>query len=235
MTWTTQPYCTLADVKLALDPALPTNSTEDAFLTGLIPIAQADIDDELGFSFQQDGTVASPATRLYDGTGNPWLWIDETLSITQVLEVNRVTFLSGGNVWQTGTTTTIDITVDVQLRPNNYVSLGIPANKMVRISDSPFEGGKQNYQVTGIFGKPILPNQTYPGVPNDISRACMLLVIHYYKERDTNYADVLSGTGPGMGIGGGGAGKMRYIKQWPVDVQHIIAKYTHRRFITRVY
>ncbi len=234
MTWTTQAYCTLADVKLALDPQL--GNTDDTFLTGLITTAQSDLDSEIGYMFQQDGTSGSPATRLYDGDGTYSLWTEDIVSVATVIETATVTYLAGNGVWVAGTTTTVDITADIILKPNNYAALNQPANKMVRNSGSPFLQGVQNYKVTGVFGQPYIAGQTYPGVPNDLSRACVSLVIHYYKMRDTNYADILSGTGPGMGAGPGGADvRMRYVKGWPVDVRHVVNKYSHTRFLTRTY
>lgn len=239
MVWTTQSYCTLADVKLALDPNL--GSTDDGFITSLITEAQADLDSEIGYSFQQDGTSSVPATRLYDG--NPYeysprnesLWIDDLISLYggggctptpcgAVFEVVTTTYLSPSGIWVPGTTTTYDITADIILKPNNFASYNIPANRMVRFSGLGFNPGTQNYKVLGIFGRPILPGQTYPGVPNDIMRACIRLAVHYYKMRDTNYADMLQEQG---GI------RERYTKAWPDDVKRIVAKYQHHRFVTR--
>src|SRR5258708_5905865 len=230
MSWTNQAYCTLADVKLALDPQL--GSTDDTFITGLIPIAQMDLDSEIGYMHQQDGTVSVPANRLYDGTGLYELWTEDIISIAAtsgVIETARVSYLAAGGIWVAGTTTTTDITADIILKPNNYVALGMPAHKMTRLSGSPFLQGTQNYSVNGIFGQPIIAGQTYPGVPNDLMRACIMLVIHYYKMRDTNYADFLSGSGPGMGLGGGTGSsvRMKYIKSWPADVQRVVQKYSH--------
>lgn len=233
MTWTTQAYCTLADVKLALDPNL--GSTDDTFIAELIVQAQADLDSEIGYSFQQDGTSNTPATRIYDGAGLDSLWIDDLISLYggggctptpcgAVFETTRVTYLSTNGVWVPGTTTTYDITADIILQPNNYASYNIPARKMVRNSGLDFAAGKQNYKVMGIFGEPIITGQTYPGVPNDLSRACIRLVVHYYKMRDTNYADMMQEQG---GI------RERYTKDWPDDVKRIVAKYSHTRFLTR--
>ena len=221
MTWTTQAYCTLADVKLALDPDMSTN--DDTFISGLIEDAQADIDAELGYSFQQDGTTGSPATRLYDGTGDYGLVIDDLVSLTQVIETYKNTYETSGGIWAVASITNTDITSDIIVKPNNYTNLGIPANKLVRNSGNPFYAGYQNYQVIGVFGSPYNANQTYPGVPNDISRACIRLTIHYYKMRDTNYADTMSERG---GV------RQSYVKAWPADVMRIIRKYQRHLFLT---
>lgn len=218
MTWTTTPYCTLADVKTALDPSMST--ADDAFISSLILQAQADIDREVGYSFQQDGTTQSPATRLYDGEGQPTLFIDDIISLSQVLDIYTPTTLSSQGVWVVGTTVTTDITADVILKPNNTV----PAYLLQRRSGLPFDEGTQNYQVSGVFGEPILPGQVYPGVPNDIMRAAIRLCVHYYKMRDTNYADLTQEQG---GI------RERYTKTMPTDVVEILSRYKRRFFIGR--
>jgi hypothetical protein len=218
MTWTTTPYCTLADVKLALDPNM--SNVDDAFITTLIAQAQADIDREIGYAFQQDGTTQAPANRYYDGEGQQNLFIDDLISMTQVLEIYTPISVSSQGVWVAGTPVTSDITGDVLLKPNNTV----PAYLLTRRSGSPFEEGTQNYQVFGVFGEPILPGQVYPGVPNDIMRACIRLCTHYYKMRDTNYADMVQEQG---GV------RERYNKTMPADVVEIIERYKRRFFIGR--
>lgn len=225
MAWTVQPYTTRSDVKVLLDPTMST--TDDAFIDELITQAQGDLDSEIGYSFQQDGTVSVPATRLYDGSGDFSMQIDDLLSLAtsaSVIETSVVTYLLNGVVWTAGTPTTVDISADIILKPNNYVALGQPANKMTRNSGLIFAEGNQNYKVSGIFGQPIIAGQNYPGVPNDISRACARLTVHYYKMRDTAYADMVQAQG---GV------REKYTKDWPADVKRIAAKYAHTRFVTR--
>lgn len=227
MSFTTQPYCTLADVKAALDPAL--TAVDDAWINQLITEAQADLDGEIGYSFQQDGTSGSPATRLYDGSGKFSLWIDDLIApfsatAGTVFETTQNTFQTAGGVWVVGQITTTDITADIIFKPNNYSAYGMPAHKMVRNSKLPFYEGYQNYKVLGIFGEPILPGQTYPGVPNDLMRACIRLVVHYYKMRDTNYADEMQERG---GI------REKYKKDWPDDVMRTVKRYAHTKFYAR--
>ena len=233
MTWTTTPYCTLTDVKTALDPNL--TGVDDTFLNSLIQQAQAYLDQEVGYPFQQDGTASSPATRIYDGDGGLELAIDDLVSLYggggcsptpcgAVIETYTVTYLQNGVNWVLGSTTTRDITADIVPRPNNYQALGVPARKLTRNSGWHFAEGVQNYQVKGIFGQPTLASQVYPGVPNDIMRAAIRLSVHFYKMRDTNYADMVQEQG---GI------RERYVKNVPVDVVEIIENYKHRRFLTR--
>lgn len=239
MAWTTQAYCTLADVKLALDPSLTT--VDDTFIGSLILQVQADLDREIGYMFQQDGTSGTPATRLYDGGAgmedSDILEIDDLISLFTgaictppatvcgaVFETTFTTFLSSQGIWVPGTVITTDITADIILRPNNYLAKNLPARQMIRNSGLQFSSGTQNYKVLGIFGRPQLPGQVYPGVPNDIMRAAIRLTTHYYKMRDTNYSDMLQEQG---GI------RERYTKEWPKDVLEIVAKYRHHRFVTR--
>lgn len=227
MAWTTQPYATLADVKMALDPTLGT--TEDGFLSQLLSQAQADLDREIGYSFQQDGTANSPSTRYYDGRGLQFLEIDDlvapySLVSGAVFETVKITNLSTNGTWISGSSTTTDITADIIYQPNNYSSLGLPAHKLVRNSGLGFAAGTANYKVLGIWGQPYQSIQAYPGVPNDLSRACVRLTIHYFKMRDTNYANVMQETG---GI------RLIYSKDWPADVLRVVNNYQHTRFRTR--
>lgn len=224
MTWTNNPYCTLSDVKLALDPVM--GSQDDGFISSLIPQAQADIDSEIGYAFQTDGTVGSPVTRTYDGSGDTFLWIDNLLTLVQMQELVKFTFLNNNTLWVTGPTSSQDITADIILKPNDYVSRGLPAHKMVRNSGLRFQRGTQNFVVSGVFGWPTSSDQVYPGVPNDISRATIRLVIHYVKMRDTAYADIVQSQG---GI------REKYDKGWPKDVMETITNYQRTRFYTHSY
>ncbi len=227
MTWTSTPYCARSDVKLALDPNL--TAVDDSFIDELIAQAQTYMDQEIGYPFQQDGTVGTPATRLYSGEGNDYLAIEDMVALSStvsgaVIESVPNTYLSSGGIWVSVLTTTTDITADIVPQPNNYVALGVPSRKLIRQSGFRFMQGVANYRVLGIFGQPILSGQIYPAVPNDIMRATTRLAIHYYKMRDTNYADMVQAQG---GI------REKYQKGVPIDVVDIIENYRHRRFLTR--
>lgn len=224
MAWTSTAYCTRADVIQMLDPNL--NSTDFVFLDYLIGIAQEAIDSELGYSFQQDGTTNTPASRTYDGTGEYWLWIDDLVSLATVNGVTETyynTYLAGGTTWQAGAVQTTDITADIILKPANALSHEIPYHKLQRNSGLNFAAGTNNYVVSGVFGQPILSDQMYPGVPNDISRACARLVIFYYKMRDTSYADIVQSQG---GV------RQHFVKSWPMDVMQVLDNYQRTRFYT---
>ena len=216
MAWTNNAYCTLADVKLAIDPQMST--TDDTFLNNLIIQAQADVDREVGYPFQTDGTVGTPTTRTFDGTGMDRLKIDDMLSLSTATEVFHNTSLGATGIWVSGTTYTQDITADIVLKPNNY----FPKYYLMRFSGLGFEEGLQNFSFSGVWGYPTDSSQIYPGIPSDITRATTRLVIHYYKMRDTNYADLTQEQG---GI------RERYTKTMPLDVVEVLNRYKRSVFL----
>jgi hypothetical protein len=207
MAWTTNPYCDLADVKTAMNV---TATTDDAWITELISEAQADIDRELGFSFQQNGPGV---TNVYNGNNSEYLWIDECLAITQVLQTTYNPYLGNNNVYTLGNPVTEDITADCILQPNNKT----PQYLLTRITGLPFDFGKQNYAVTGTWG--------YAEIPIPITRACKLLTIHYFKRRDASYGQMTSVKQYGQ--------KTQFPVDMPEEVCRIIDKYKPRYFLSR--
>lgn len=197
---TNNPYCVLTDVKGLLGLK---SSSDDAWITSLISQAQAVIDGELGYAFQQDGTLASPTTRVYSGKGNPFLYIGFVQSVTQAVEVMYSLGMSFDG-YTVSSPNTQDITADVVIGPENRN----PGWTLERLSGRPFSPGTRNYKITGIFGR--------SDIPADITRACARLTAFYYKMRDTNYADVL--------VEQGGA-RTRYTKTIPDDVNDILDNY----------
>lgn len=208
MALSTNPYCDVEDVKTALDPQMGT--TDDPFIQQLIVQAQSVIDAAIGYSFQQDGTPTAPVTRLYDGSNPRSLVVDPMQLLTQVVEVQRVTQIGSNGVWQLGSILTVDITADCVLTPNNNPTPFI----LKRISGVEFLTGLQNYQVTGVFGQPV--------PPAGIQRATIRLAVHWFKMRDTNYADTMSEQG---GV------REKYQKSIPDDVKEIISFYKHSLFV----
>ncbi len=213
MAFTTNPYCTLAQVKSALDLQ---KTTQDTWIQELIEEAQGAVDRYIGYPFQTDGTSAAPAQRVYDGNDMEELFIDYCLSISQVKETTYNVVLGSQGIYQLATTQTVDITSDVYLLPNNSLAKNQPFYKLRRLSGYLFGAGHQNYVVSGIFG--------YPSIPADISRATTRLAVHYYKMRDTNYADLLAEQG---------AVRQKYTKPMPDDVVEILERYKHRNFLCR--
>jgi hypothetical protein len=164
MSFTTNPYCDVQQVISAIDPqSTQLQTTDTSWVQELIIEAQGAIDTYLGFSFQTDGSISSPAQRLYDGTDENEIMIDPCISITSVLEETR------------------DITTDVVLGSSSELIQQGYSTRLRRRSGLPFIEDIQNYTVNGVFG--------YPRIPPLISRACIRLCAQWYKMRDTNYAD----------------------------------------------
>lgn len=214
MSFTVTPYCTLQQVKNALGLQ---GTTDDAWIQEeLIPDAQAEIDTYIGKTFQTDGSVASPATRTYSGLNGPRLVIDDCQSVSQVLEVTNVTQTNAAGQWILSGNSTTDITADCVLGPFNATAKGGTYHYLVRLSGIEFNDGVANYTVKGVFGNPT--------IPADISRACARLCVHWFKMRDTSYADVVSEQG---GI------HQHYKKDMPADVVEILERHRRRFFMAR--
>lgn len=212
MAFSTTPYATLQDVKDALGYG-PTNTASDAWITKVLVMAQATLDQEIGYKFQTDGTLVTPATRVYSGSDRSSMFIDECVSFATVTETTYSTFLgSGGGLWYGSSPSVVDITADIMLGPDNQN----PAYMMFRVSGNTFVRARQNYKISGIFG--------YPSVPPDINYCCTMIAVHNIKKRDTNYADVL--------VEAAGS-KQHYMKQLTPDIIEILEVYKHRTFVSR--
>ena len=212
MAWTTNPYCALADVKTAMNV---TTTTDDTWIGVLITEAQADIDQYLGYSFQQDvGT-----SRIYDGNDDDQLWIDDCQSFTQVLETVFNPFIGANGAFTLGSPLTLDITADCIAQPNNAGSQTDTRSFYLlrRLTGLPFQFGRQNYKVTGTWG--------FTAIPVPITRACKLLTIHYYKRRDAAYGMKTSVKQYGQ--------KTQEPYDMPEEVCCILDKYKRRLFLSR--
>lgn len=202
MAITTNPYCTLQDVKDAL--ALKTSATaNDAWISTLIVQAQTQIDRRIGYSFQTEGTAEEPVVKMFSGQDIDFLYVP---SIIQLIQVTQFSTGSG----QSGlfTRSTQDVTDDCYIGPDNE----FPGWEVRRIMGC-FYQGRRNYSVSAEWG--------YPSIPDDISRACIRIAIHFYKMRDTNYADVLNEQG---------SIRQKYNKQLPLDVVEILDEYRKTAF-----
>jgi len=203
MTWTTNPYATVAQVKAALDI---TSTQYDGWLTELLEDAQSEIDSEVGYPFQTDGTVSSPTTRIFSGNDGPSLWIDDCIQIVQVTEtIYNVVLGTIASV----TSQSTDITADVVLGPANIS----PGYILRRLSGNVFMAGYQNYTIKAQWGQTT--------IPSDITRVTIRLTCHYFLQRKTNYAESMSAQGNV---------RLHYPKDIPMDVQRIIKR--HKRTLT---
>lgn len=199
-------YCTVDQLKASLSI---TTTTDDAFLTDLVAQAQAEMDSYLGYSFQTEGSVATPAVRKFNGLDSSQLLIGDTVSVVQVLESLSVLGADVTGAYVVNTTTT-DITADCVLGPPNAE---VPFF-LERLSGFRFARGTRNYEVHGIFGRASLPA--------DITRACVRLAGHYYRMRDAAYQDTTANAQ---------FGQMRYRTQMPWDVVNILDRYKRRVFV----
>lgn len=204
--FTTVAYCTLADVKLAMDLQA---TTDDTWIATLITQSQDMIDREVGYPFQTDGTVGSPAARTYDGNNTDTILIDDCLSLSSVKQTTYNIGLGSGGYSISGFTT-VDITADCLLYPLNRT----PQFLMKRLSGLDFYQGTSNYAVTGVFGQASIPPQ--------ISRACVRIAIHLYKMRDASYSTVTTNNQ---------YGNQTYMSEIPADVMEILRRYKKRLFL----
>ncbi|GHO45189.1 hypothetical protein [Ktedonospora formicarum] len=210
MAWTNNPYCQLADVKLVLGSQSTAN---DAWITNdLIPEAQTWIDDEVGYSFQTEGTPDAPVTKVFSGNNDDFLMVGWVQQVTKVVQTGYAESVGYDGYFNTVLTSQQDITGDVVIGPENFN----PGWKLERMSMAPFYAGRRNYQITGVWG--------YGSIPVDITRACARLVAFYVKMRDTNYSDTLIEQG---------AARQKYTKTLPDDINDILKHYRKRFFYSR--
>lgn len=210
MALTNKAYTTVDDVKTAMSLS---TSTDDDFIQHLIGQAQKAIDEYLGFSFQTDGTSASPTTRVFDGNGGYQLLIEPMITLVSV-NVQPYAYSTdpdtGAVTRALGTAT--DITGAVFLNPPN-LDYGFILERINAV----FPLAKQNIRVAGVWGK-------YATVPADIKRACERLSIHYYKQRDASYQDTTAEAQFGV---------MVFSQMMPKDVCEILDQRRPRIFRTK--
>ena len=94
-----QSYATAAEIRASMDAA---SSDDDTQFTALALAASRMIDGYCGRA--EDGFVASAtaSARIYPGSGQRWMWIDEALSITQVKVKNSVSDVTYDNTLASG-------------------------------------------------------------------------------------------------------------------------------------
>lgn len=196
MAWSTNAYCTRDDVKTALDLS---STADDSWIDDLISEAQSLIDEELGYRHQ---TITE--TRYFDGNGLDYLIVGDIQSVTNVTE--------DGN----------DITSRCYLGP--YNASDSQPYKLVKTGTDvggnrfgvEFNEGRRNISVTGTFGRSTIPGWVH--------RIAKRLVVHWFKMKDSNYADAMTSQG---------GNKLIYRKQIPADVREILDLKARRSFRAR--
>jgi hypothetical protein len=199
-------YCTLEDVKNDLDLV---GTQDDSLLEEYILDSKAYIDSQLGYSFGQTGTPTNPVIHTYTGTSNNKLFVDSLLQLVQCQIVYPANF-------QGVAPPPIDITWDVHPAFDGSANHAIILYRNYGV----FEYGLKNIQVSGVWGRCW---DTDP-VPQDIARAARRLAVHFWKIRDTGYADV-QGTRQ--------TGRVTYHKDIPKDVQMVLNRNRPRTFLSR--
>lgn len=207
MALTNKAYTTVDDVKTAMSLK---STTDDDFIQSLISRAQKAIDEYLGFSFQTEGTALAPAERVFDGNGGYQLLVDPILSLSSV-KVRSYSYSTDpvtGNITRTQSDGP-DISGSIFLGPRG-LGYGIILERV----NSPFDLGKRNIAVSGVWGK-------FATIPADIKRACERLVIHYYKQRDANYQNTTAN---------GELGVMVFTQDMPSDICKLLDVHKPRIF-----
>jgi hypothetical protein len=213
MAYTTTPYATPEQVYVALGLSPAAQASDAAWiLSDLLPQAQAAIDTYVGFPFQTDGSSGTPTTRVFSGNDADTLLIDPLATLKQVVEINQTTSINyGSGQIALIASPVLDISADCLLGPDNTT----PGYTLRRASQLPFYFGSQNYSVSGVWG--------YASVPPEIVRACVRLVIHWYKQRDANYSPQTGNHQYGM--------QREVMSYMPPDVCRVLDKFRFPVFL----
>jgi hypothetical protein len=176
MAQTNKAYCSVDAVKAAMD----TNTTaNDDLIATFVSQAQVFIDQYLGYTFQTDGTVATPTAKVYDGNGSQQILVDRMISLATVqLQGYVIATQPNGSITRTSLPP-VDVTGDCFLGP-----VGLPFGFLIERLNGSFELGKRNVIVSGVYG-------AFSTIPGDITRAATRLAIHYMKQLDANYQNTV--------------------------------------------
>lgn len=180
----TNAYTTLANFKLEVATAgLTFTANEDAVMETAINAASRAIDGYCGWRFWQDATVVD--RQFYaENTRCCYLLSDEAgdgISTTTGLAVKIDE--DGDGTFET----TLTITTDFILKPVNaadrvpvwpYTEVWLADNYSFPI----LANGRPGVQVTAKFG--------WPAVPDDITKACLVLAHDLYKSKDAPFGAI---------------------------------------------
>lgn len=166
-------YATLAQVKA--DLSLGVNTDHDTELDVAINAASRHIDGYTGWRFWQDASVVD---RQYRAEDPRYVCVPEGISTTTGLVVKIDD--DGDGTFET----TLTINTDFILEPLNAADM-VPVWPYTEIllADNYFfprpYNGRPGVQVTAKFG--------WSAVPDDVTKACIILAHDFYKARDTPF------------------------------------------------
>lgn len=172
-------YCTLAEVKAAIDPGMTTSY--DTQLGDFITRASRMIDR---FTGREPGAycVTTDTTRYFNGDGTRALWVDELVTVTSlyVLESGNADTVSesGGNytTWTTSDYLLWPYNAADKLQPYNRVEVNPSSTKVY------FPPGYRTVKITGKFGYATT-------IPDDINIATVIEVSRMFRRGQQGFAD----------------------------------------------
>lgn len=138
----------LTDINVSMDSQL------DAWISAM----EREIDKITGRNFKADAVASA---RVFDGTDERFLLIDDAIEITKV-EVGQDMY--GATFVEVASSGSDRYFTD----PANATALGVPMTK-VTLSARVFNAGKQNQRITAKWGYSV-------NVPDDIKMACTVFV-----------------------------------------------------------
>lgn len=200
-------YCTLDELKQALPGSGIDHVADiDAFLVNAIIRASRAIDR---FTRREDGAYARASTdeetRLYDGSGEPYQWVDEMASAPTAVAVAE----TGG---RSSSDYTSYSSSDYMLWPYNATQIPEPYRRIdideLNGSQSVFYRFPQSVKVTALFGY-----STTDNTPPEITQATIVQAARWFGRAKQGYQD----TGAIVDLG-----QLRYTQRLDPEVAEII-------------
>lgn len=154
MSQPTTTYCTMADVKNALQIE---DSNDDTAIEAAVITASRMIDEYTQRFFYRDGTSATPSQRFYTAF-SPWvLQTDDIVTITEIAT----------DPGFSQTYTTIWDPTDFMVEPVNNPKKGWPVTRILAIREYVWPYFfPQTCRISGIFG--------FPDIPYEVEMACKI-------------------------------------------------------------
>lgn len=186
------PYCEVEELREWLG-TLPAD-TSDALLLSVILAASRKIDGECGRVFYQEAA----ATKTFTADHGGYLSIDDLVSVT-TLKTDDGT-RTYGTIWAT---------TDYDLTPDNAAARNEPYTSIVLAPNGTqaFTTLRKGVQVVGTWG--------WPGVPEAVKQATLILASRVFHRKDSPYGVA----------GSSGLGEVVMIGKVDPDVVALIAPY----------